>query len=128
MIFFTKGIKIMLTADAIYKIVWEKDFNIKALDHCVALSELDETSGFMHVSFGRQVHNTVNKFFQGQGRVVVLEVDVDELALNGTHLRVESNKPGGEAYPHLYGTQKIPLSAIKRVLLCQNGQWRETLT
>lgn len=118
-----------LTPHAYYKIVQLTEFDAQNKHDCVALSSLDRASGFIHLSFGRQVVYTLNKFFRHAGPVLAVEVDVRELELYGTQVRVEGNKPGGEPYPHAYGQQKIPLMAVTAVYVCQeqaNGLWTMT--
>jgi len=105
----------MLTPNSFYKLIPESDFDAANITDCVRLSPLDLQSGFMHLSFGRQAMNTVQNFFKGAGTPLAIALDMAELQHHGITLRVESNKPGGEQYPHLYGTQKIPLAAVTKV-------------
>ncbi len=117
----------MLTPNALYKLIPESDFDVTNITNCVRLSPLDLQSGFMHLSFGQQAMNTIQKFFKGAHTLLALELDLVELQKHRIELRVESNKPGGEQYPHLYGTQKIPLAAITKVWHLveeTNGTWQ----
>ncbi|MFH1831762.1 MAG: DUF952 domain-containing protein [bacterium] len=116
----------MLKSDAFYKIIPEANLDMDNTESCIKLMPLDISSGFTHVSFGRQVMGVVQKFFKSAGLVLVVELDLDFLQKQGIELRVESNKPGGEKYPHLYGVQKIPVYAVKRILRFKeqpDGSW-----
>jgi uncharacterized protein (DUF952 family) len=109
-----EGMKISLHNNAIYKIVLKSDFNEANIKNCVKLSKLDKTSGFIHASYGSQVKKTIEKFYKNRNDVLVLELDIDVLKTHGIMLKPEANKSGGTVYPHFYGKQEIPSSAIKR--------------
>ncbi len=57
------------------------------------------TEGFMHCSFGPQVHATLQRHYPGVSGVVVVELDAARIPA----LIVLENAPGGEAFPHVYG-------------------------
>ena len=59
-----------------------------------------EEEGFIHCSLPNQVQRTADKFYRYRPDVLLLTIDPDRLT---APLRLESNHPGGEAYPHLYG-------------------------
>jgi len=102
--------------DALYKIVIPEDYNATTTDNCIKLSERDKTSGFMHVSYGHQAKRTIEKFFGSEPIVLLLELDKDILSQRGITVKDEQNKPGGDLFPHVYGTNKIPLAAVKNVV------------
>ncbi len=113
----TKKEQVMFFDSAkIYKMLPLDNFDQTNTQDCVKLLELDIQSGFIHTSFGKQVLNTVKKFFKGTKQVIVLELDPTALEKNGFELRIEANKPGGTQYPHFYGNQKIPLNAVKSTI------------
>ncbi len=112
----------------LYKIVPIVDFDEKNIENCIKRSPLDLNSGFIHLAYKNQVAHILQKFFKNVQRVLVLEIDLKMLQNNGSVLRVEPNKPGGEKFPHLYGTQKIPRAAVKKVITQQkdaSGIWKE---
>lgn len=114
--------------DAFYKIVPSAHFDKTKADDCVILSPLDQQSGFIHTSYGYQVMSIINKFFVDAKEVLVLELDPEVLKQHGTEVRPEANKPGGDIFPHLYGTQKIPVAAIKDMKTLkknEHGEWEE---
>ena len=72
---------------------------------------LDQQDGYIHMSYYEQVNKTVQKFFFGRESEIRL-VHVDTTLLFENELRPERNKPGGDMYPHIYGT--IPIKAVIR--------------
>ena len=63
--------------------------------------------GFIHCSHAHQLEVVVQRFFQGQKNLVVLEIDSDAVECEV----IEENLEGGaELYPHIYG--KLPLTAV----------------
>jgi len=72
--------------------------------------------GFIHCSTLAQVVDTANRFYRGQGGLVVL--CIDEACL-GAELKYEAPKSAhgealGELFPHLYGELKV--AAVVRVV------------
>lgn len=59
------------------------------------------SEGFIHASWRDQVLAVANCFLRGQADLVVLHIDPSRLRVP---LRVEAATPGGEAYPHIYGS------------------------
>ncbi len=63
--------------------------------------------GFIHCSYLHQLEAVVNRFFQGQKDLLILEINSAALECDV----IEENLEGGaELYPHVYG--KLPLDAI----------------
>lgn len=98
--------KMEIKNEVLYKICLLKDFDGKAKE--IKESELDKKSGFIHLSFGYQVQNTINKFFKDTN-FILAEIDTNKL--NGI-LKIESNKKGGQKYPHLYDLKSITKDSI----------------
>jgi uncharacterized protein (DUF952 family) len=69
---------------------------------------LDVDDGYVHMSYEAQVPKTREKFFSG--REDILLVHVNSTLLKEDTLRPEANRPGGDVYPHIYGT--IPIEAV----------------
>jgi uncharacterized protein (DUF952 family) len=63
-----------------------------------------EEEGFIHCSLPHQVQRTADRFYRGRPDMLLLTIDPDRLT---APLRLESNRPGGEAYPHLYGPLNV---------------------
>ena len=114
-----------LEAQRIYKLVPPQDYNPAISDNCVTLTKTDRETGFIHLSFGKQVAKILEKFFKEQDIMVALELDVKALTYQVNEVKVEQNKPGGDFYPHLYGDQQIPTRAVKKVikLIKKDGTW-----
>ena len=60
---------------------------------------VDIADGFIHFSTAAQAGETARRHFAGQGDLVVLEVEADDL---GAALKWEPSR-GGDLFPHLYG-------------------------
>lgn len=57
-----------------------------------------ETEGFIHCSEAGQVERSLNRFFAGRPRVLVLSIEPEKLS---SELRYEPAH--GELFPHIYG-------------------------
>lgn len=113
----------MLAPESLYKIVTPEAFDPSIKNSSVTLSALDKKSKFIHAAMGTQVFPILEKFFKDTPTVLLLEIDKQKLQSANLTLKNEQNKAGGELFPHLYGTQKIPLSIIKTVIeISKNGQ------
>ena len=63
--------------------------------------------GFIHCSYYHQLEAVLNRFFQGQQNLLLLEIDSAALECDV----IEENLEGGaELYPHVYG--KLPLDTV----------------
>lgn len=71
--------------------------------------------GFIHMSRGRQVRATADRFYRGRTDVVLLTVDPDRLGA-----AVVDEAVGDDRFPHLYGP--MPVSAVidVRPLACRH--------
>ena len=61
-------------------------------------SSLD-SEGFIHCSFAEQLGRVIERYYSGADKIVVLEIETDEL------MSRVLNEPstGNEIYPHIYG-------------------------
>lgn len=112
--------------ETFYKIIPVSHFDKDNLENCVKPLELDIRSGFIHFSYKHQVDGVLQKFFNNFEQIIILEIDPEILQENGSELKVEANKPGGEKYPHLYGSRKIPMAVVKKVIELEkdySGLW-----
>lgn len=77
-----------------------------------------EQVGFIHASSWDQLEPVAQRFYApAPDRLVVLEIDVEELAASGSLVRYERAHPadpGSPLYPHIYGP--LPTSCVCRVL------------
>lgn len=115
-----------LKTDALYKIVPDQNYTPENSEDSVKLMPLDIESGFIHVSFGNQAEKILQKFFKGSKDIILLELDPQVLQQHGLEIRKEQNKPGGDFFPHIYGVQKIPATAVASVIKVvenSDGTW-----
>jgi uncharacterized protein (DUF952 family) len=95
----------------IYKILTIDQWEAFQASGVFSGNDMDQDDGYLHMSYRPQVDKTHQKFFGGRhdGSILLLHVNTDLLDDKGT-LRPEANRPGGDVYPHIYGT--IPLRAV----------------
>jgi uncharacterized protein (DUF952 family) len=93
----------------IYKILPRPDWEAARDAQVYDGSELDRADGFIHFSTAAQAQETARRHFRGQARLVVLEVEADDL---GQALVWEPSR-GGELFPHLYGV--LPAKLVRGV-------------
>ena len=99
------------TPATIYKILTIEEWTEFQNSGMFRGNPLDVQDGYIHMSYHEQVHKTVEKFFSGRESEIRL-VHIDTTLLLDNELRPEQNKPGGDIYPHIYGT--IPIKAVIR--------------
>lgn len=58
-----------------------------------------ETEGFIHCSFADQLDTVIGRYYSGEARVVVLEVESDRLMSR----MIKEPSTNFEVYPHIYG-------------------------
>lgn len=93
----------------IYKILTPTEWQAFQKNKTYDGSQMDKQSGFIHAAFAEQKTVILDKFFKDKSQVVIVEIDTSKL-MQGS-LKVESNKEGGDKYPHIYGI--IPFEAVK---------------
>jgi uncharacterized protein (DUF952 family) len=97
------------TSTTIYKILTNEEWAEFQNSGVFRGNPLDQQDGYIHMSYYEQVDKTVQKFFSGRESDIRL-VHVNTTLLFDNELRPERNKPGGDIYPHIYGT--IPIIAV----------------
>ena len=58
-----------------------------------------ETEGFIHCSFSDQLDGVIARYYSGEKRIVVLEIESDKLMSR----MLKEPSTGNEIYPHIYG-------------------------
>ena len=109
----------MLDAKSLYKVVSEMEWRLAADGGIFMGSEVDHRDGFIHLSTGAQVEETVARHFAGQTELLLVEVDASKL---GDSLRWETSRDD-KLFPHVYGS--LPMNAVVRVdelLLGEDGK------
>jgi uncharacterized protein (DUF952 family) len=79
------------------------------------------SEGFIHLSTDRQWVKTANRFYVGQGDLVLLEIREDKLT---SAVRYEA--ADGDEFPHLFGA--LDLDAVLRVIdltPCADGTFKD---
>lgn len=101
----------MDNAPYIYKILLPSEWEQFQKNKVFTGSTFDKESGFIHCSTHEQISRILNKFFSATRPVYLLTIEKGKLL--EAKLVFEANKPGGEEYPHLYGS--IPLAAVIKI-------------
>ena len=83
----------------IYKILTRAEWRDAEAAGAFAGSAVDLADGYIHFSTAAQAPETARRHFAGQGDLVVLEVESDDL---GEAVVWEPSR-GGDLFPHLYG-------------------------
>ncbi|MGV3489912.1 MAG: DUF952 domain-containing protein [Devosia sp.] len=71
---------------------------------------IDLADGYIHLSTGPQLRETIRLYFAGLDKQVLFAVPVAPL---GDELRWEASR-GGDLFPHLYGD--LPMALVSHVL------------
>jgi uncharacterized protein (DUF952 family) len=93
----------------VYKILADAAYEAAKSEGCIMGSADDLRDGFIHLSTGPQVAETLAKHYTRQEDLLLLTVDAERL---GPGLKWEESR-GGDLFPHLYGP--LPLDAIVSV-------------
>lgn len=78
---------------------------------------IDAEDGYMHLSTGAQLAQTLSLHFRNQGELVLVELALQFLP-DPDRLVWEPSR-GGDLFPHLYAA--LPLSAVSRVWHLSQG-------
>ncbi|KAJ5933468.1 hypothetical protein N7454_005797 [Penicillium verhagenii] len=108
----------------IYKIVPSSAPVSEPLPERLPVSQLDEDSGFVHLSGGSQVANTLELFFKEEPLVYILRIVYERVAQD---IRWESPdgkvcgpRPGEGLFPHLYNGLKLGKDEVESIAVWQN--------
>ena len=83
----------------VYKIVATKEWAEAEAAGVFAGASVDRADGFIHFSTAAQAQETARRYFAGQGDLVVVAFETDDL---GPALVWEPSR-GGALFPHLHG-------------------------
>ncbi len=89
-----------------YKIMTEDEFAQLRRDAVFHGAPVDLADGFIHLSSGSQLLETVERHFSGRDGLVIVAAD---LAALGEAVRWEPSR-GGQLFPHVYGP--LPIGAV----------------
>ncbi|KAJ5094129.1 hypothetical protein N7456_009990 [Penicillium angulare] len=108
----------------LYKIVPSTAPVPQPIPEILLVSELDQGSGFIHLSTSTQVPNTLKLFFKDDPIVYILRIEHDPVQHN---IRWESPdgkvcgpRPGEGLFPHLYNDLKLGKDEVESVAIWQN--------
>jgi uncharacterized protein (DUF952 family) len=109
----------------IYKLIPSSAPPPDPLPDRLPVSDLDQTSGFIHLSTSLQIPNTLKLFFKNDPRVYVLRIpyDVVEESIKWEDPKGEVGGPrGGEGvFPHLYNGFKLGTDEVESVQSLEKG-------
>jgi uncharacterized protein (DUF952 family) len=109
----------------IYKLIPSSAPPPDPLPDRLPVSDLDQTSGFIHLSTSLQIPNTLKLFFKDDPRVYVLRIpyDVVEESIKWEDPKGEVGGPrGGEGvFPHLYNGFKLGTDEVESVHGLEKG-------
>ncbi|KAJ8581941.1 hypothetical protein M405DRAFT_831479 [Rhizopogon salebrosus TDB-379] len=109
----------------IYKLIPSSAPPPDPLPSRLPVSDLDQTSGFIHLSTSLQIPNTLKLFFKDDPRVYVLRIpyDVVEESIKWEDPKGEVGGPrGGEGvFPHLYNGFKLGTDEVESVQSLEKG-------
>ncbi|KAG0699509.1 hypothetical protein DFH29DRAFT_936431 [Suillus ampliporus] len=119
----------MATSDAkptyIYKLIPSSATPPNPLPDQLPVSDLDQTSGFIHLSTALQVPKTLKFFFKDDVRVYILRIPYDpiEKDIKWEDPKAEVCGPrGGEGmFPHLYNEFKLGKDEVESVQSWEKG-------
>lgn len=89
-----------------YKVLTAEQMASLEADGVFGGAPVDLADGYIHLSTGAQLDQTVRKHFTGQNGLHIAAVDLDAM---GGAVRWETSRGGG-LFPHLYAP--LPLSAV----------------
>ncbi|KAF9451630.1 hypothetical protein P691DRAFT_796452 [Macrolepiota fuliginosa MF-IS2] len=108
----------------LYKLIPSNAAPPDPLPEELQLSELDQESGFIHLSTATQVPGTVKRFFADEERVFILKIPFEPVKENirweSPDAKVCGPRPGEGLFPHLYDG-KLGKDEVERVVTLQRG-------
>lgn len=81
----------------IYHIVLPDDW--AAFDTELYRAKSLETEGFIHCSFADQLAGVIKRYYKGEKRLIILEIDTERLMSR----MIKEPSTNNEIYPHIYG-------------------------
>lgn len=90
----------------VYKIMSAGELQQMQRDGAFRGSSVDVADGYIHLSCGSQLAETLDKHFSGIDGLVLVAVDLSRL---GDTVRWEPSR-GGQLFPHIYGL--LPVGAV----------------
>ena len=98
-----------MSEQIVYKILSATELKQMQRDGVFRGSPVDIVDGYIHLSCGSQLAETLDKHFSGVGGLMLAAVDLSRL---GDTVRWEPAR-GGQLFPHIYGP--LPVAAVLSV-------------
>ncbi|KAG9308368.1 hypothetical protein JVU11DRAFT_8219 [Chiua virens] len=119
----------------IYKLVPHTSPVPAELPDALPVSNIDQASGFIHLSTARQITGTLVHFFGSDPRVHVLRLAYAPLADAGLikwedpEGKVCGPRPGEGTFPHLYNGFRLGKNEIESLQVLEKGEgsWEEAI-
>ncbi|KAJ5574283.1 uncharacterized protein N7459_008710 [Penicillium hispanicum] len=116
----------------IYKIVPSTAPVREPLPERMPVSDLDQSSGFIHLSLSHQVPNTLKLFFKEEPLVYILRIPyervVQDIRWESPDGEVCGPRPGEGLFPHLYNGLKLGKEDVESIAIWQNEEgWDKAL-
>ncbi|KAJ5748467.1 uncharacterized protein N7511_010163 [Penicillium nucicola] len=117
----------------IYKIVPSTAPVREPIPERLAVSDLDQDSGYIHLSQAHQVPNTLKTFFTEEPLVYVLRIEyhrvIQDIKWESPDGKVSGLRPGEGLFPHLYNGLRLGREEVESVAIWQNDEgWDKALT
>ncbi|KAN0082989.1 Protein of unknown function (DUF952) domain containing protein [Tylopilus felleus] len=99
-----------------------------ALPNDLPVSEIDQSSGFIHLSTARQIPGTLAHFFKSDPRVFVLRLlygpldQLGQIKWETPEGNVCGPRPGEGLFPHLYNGLKLGRDEVESVRVLERGE------
>ncbi|KAJ7638687.1 hypothetical protein FB45DRAFT_408880 [Roridomyces roridus] len=116
----------------IYKLVQSQTPIPESLPDKLPLSELDASSGFIHLSTAKQIPGTLKHFFGAEDKVYVLRIKYTtvekDIKWEDPNAQVCGERGGEGFFPHLYNGGRLGSAEIDSVVVWERkGSWDEAL-
>ncbi|KAJ5492658.1 hypothetical protein N7539_001404 [Penicillium diatomitis] len=116
----------------IYKIVPSTAPVREPIPDRLPVSQLDQDSGFIHLSMASQVPNTLKLFFSEEPLVYILRIHyadiIQDIRWESPDGTVCGPRPGEGLFPHLYNGLKLGREEVESVAIWQNEEgWDKAL-
>ncbi|KAI9924734.1 hypothetical protein ASPWEDRAFT_110313 [Aspergillus wentii DTO 134E9] len=116
----------------VYKLVPSTEPVREPLPERLPVSELDQNSGFIHLSTAFQIPNTLKFFFKDEPLVYVLRIRYDrvepDLRWETPDGKVCGPRPTEGLFPHLYNGLRLGKEEVDSVAVWMNdGGWEKPL-
>ncbi|OJJ86960.1 DUF952 domain-containing protein [Aspergillus glaucus CBS 516.65] len=116
----------------LYKLVPSSSPVREPLLERLEVSEIDQNSGFIHLSTAFQVPGTLNAFFQDEPLVYVLRIPYGSIEQDVRWEPPEGKggpRPDEGLFPHLFNGLKLGRDEVESVAIWTNqGGWETALT